>query len=322
MITCFDNLVGIKGVSGYDSPQYDFVNSIAGITTTQLDSIRDQSENYDIDDAWSEIYNRSIKSFYTDVQSKMKRYFKRYQYIDNAITGYYRDDTTLVSGDFKNGYYMDFILESKNLAININSIYINKSNAGAFSLFVYDATTGQLLDTIACGSHTGLKLININKTYATWKHPRLFVAYDETQVDTIKATDFELKYSGTIRKARISNSASMVHQNIASTTSGTGLILNFNVVCSLDNIICSRLAIFQEAFKYKVGVEFCNERIYSDRINRYTLMDRDEAILLRDELILHYEKELTGALDGLKLNERFDPCFECSREINYRSMLP
>jgi len=322
VITCFNNLVGIKGVTGYDEPTYDFVNSIAGITTTQLDSIRDLSENYDIDDTWLEIYNRSIKSFYTDVQSKMKRYFKRYQYQDNTITGYYRENTPLPVDEFLNGYLFDFVLESKNLAININSIFVNKTNVGSFNLYVYDATTGILLDTIACGSGTDFQEIKINKTYSVWKHPRLFIAYDETELETIAANDYELKYQGTWRKARIAKASSKVYQNITNTNQGTGLILNFNVVCSLDNLICSRIAIFQEAFKYKVGVEFCNERIYSDRINPYTLMDRDEAINLRTELIEHYENELTGALDGLQLNERLDPCFECSREINYRTMLP
>jgi hypothetical protein len=321
MITCFSNLVGIKNVTGYDSPTYDFVNSIAGITTTQLDSIRDQSENYDIDDAWLEIYNRATKSFYTDVQSRLKRYFKQYSLVDNVVTGYYRENTALAADNFLNGWYFDLNLESKNIAININSIFINQTNTGAFSLYVYDLSTNTLLDTISVISGTGLRSININKTYTSWKTPRIFIGYLETELTTIEADDLQLKYSGIARRARINNASAKVYQNISTNNNGTGLIVNFNIQCSLDNIICSRLAIFQEPFKYMVGVEFCNERIYSDRINRYTLMDREEAINLRTELKEHYDTILKAALDGLQVNEN-DMCFECSREINYRTLLP
>ena len=44
----------------------------------------------------------------------------------------------------------------------------------------------------------------------------------------------------------------------------------FNLECSVSNFVCQRIDSFKDAFLYKLGIEFCNERIYSDRINRYT----------------------------------------------------
>jgi hypothetical protein len=324
MITCFSNLVGIKGVTGFDSPTYDYVNSIAGITTDQLDQIRDTTgDDYDISDAWETIYNRAIKSFYTDVQSKLKRYFKKYSMIDNVVNAYYRGNVSAPKGSpFLNGWFFDFLLESKNLAVNINSATVFKKTADDFVLYFYDLNTGQLLDQITCTGAANLQhTYNLNKSFLTYKTSRLFVAYNETELSTIVADDLELKHSGIVRRARIASGGSIVYQNISQGDAATGLILNFNIVCSLDNVICSRLALFQEAFKYRVGVSFCDERIYSDRINRYTLMDREQAIELRAELIALYKKELIGALDGMKMREN-DYCFECSREINYRTQLP
>jgi hypothetical protein len=324
MITCFNNLVGIKGVTGYDEPTYDYINSLPGITTDQLDQIRDTTgDDYDISDAWVTIYNRAIKSFYTDVQSKMKRYFKKYSMVDNVVNAYYRGNVDAPFGSpFLNGWVFDFLLESKNLAININSATVFKKNSGAYKIYFYDLNTGAKLDEVTVDGQSNVQhTYNLNKTFSTWKTSRLFVCYDETELQTIVADDLELKHSGIVRRARINKNGSIVYQNISQENAPTGLILNFNVVCSLDNVICSRLALFQEAFKYKVGISFCDERIYSDRINRFTLMDRDEAIALRTEFMEHYEKELIGALDGMKMREH-DYCFECSREINYRSQLP
>ena len=89
----------------------------------------------------------------------------------------------------------------------------------------------------------------------------------------------------------------------------------------VSNFVCQRIDSFKDAFLYKLGIEFCNERIYSDRINRYTLMDRDDAVSLRDEFAAQYDELIEASLKDLKVTES-DECFQCNKAVNYKTQLP
>ena len=78
---------------------------------------------------------------------------------------------------------------------------------------------------------------------------------------------------------------------------------------------------FKDAFLYKLGIEFCKERINSDRINRYTLMDRDQAMELKDSFQKQYQELLQNALIDLRI-ENDGVCFECNKAVNYKMILP
>ena len=117
----------------------------------------------------------------------------------------------------------------------------------------------------------------------------------------------------------VATTADILSANVSG--ANTGLSVTFNLECSVSNFVCQRIDSFKDAFLYKLGVEFCNERIYSDRINRYTLMDREEADRLRIEFNDQYKLLIDAALKDLKIEES-DECFECNRAINYKMMLP
>ena len=111
------------------------------------------------------------------------------------------------------------------------------------------------------------------------------------------------------------------NNNDNATGADTGISVTFNLECSVSNFVCQRIDSFKDAFLYKLGVEFCNERIYSDRVNRYTLMDREDAEKLRIEFDLQYRELIEAALKDLKITES-DECFECNKAVNYKMMLP
>lgn len=318
MIDCLNNYIGVRGLPPYEDPDSGYyINDLQGITTQQLEDISDDEDHYEVRLAWDDIYNRASRLLETDIKNALKKYFKNYSYVTNGITGQLTKSETLPTATNYNGWSFNLGYESKNLVLNISKFDIYLNTAATFDIFVYDLNTGKKLDEISFTGVEGINTFNIGKNYAVHRYSNIFVCYDASEVSVLKMTEY--KPLGFTRSGDIPKSGSVLDSNLSN--SNTGLSVTFNLECSVSNFVCQRIDSFKDAFLYKLGVEFCNERIYSDRINRYTLMDRDDATTLRTELNDQYTLLIDAALEDLKVNES-DQCFECNKAVNYRVMLP
>ena len=319
MISCLSNYIGVKGVAGYENPDSDyFINDLEGITTDQLEEISDDDDHYEPRLAFDDIYNRASRLLESDIKFHLKKYFKRYSFFKNGITGFYKSDTATSAGSNYNGWYFDLSYESKNLTLNLTSVDVYLTSAADFSIYIFDFVTGQQLEKIGVSGVAGKNTFRIEKFYPLHRYNEVFIGYDETEISTYKADDFGLD-GLSLRRGNIAKSGSIVSDNFNS--ADTGLVLNYNIECSVDNFVCQRLSMFKDAFLYKLGIEFCKERINSDRINRYTLMDRDQAMELKDSFQKQYQELLQNALIDLRI-ENDGVCFECNKAVNYKMILP
>ena len=324
MIDCLENYIGVRGIAGLEDPDSGYyINDLQGITTQELEDISDDDQ-YETRLTWDDIYARSSRLLETDIKNALKKYFKRYSYIQNNITGQLRESSsvTLTQSNVFNGWSFDMGFESKNLVLNISTFDIFLNSAVDFSIFVYDLNTGEKLDEIAYTGVAGLNTFRINKNYALHRRSNIFVCYDASVVSVKKMLEYNPgSYS---RSGAVSKTSTIVSTNFDG--ADTGMSLTYNLECSVSNFVCQRIDSFKDAFLYKLGVEFCSERIYSDRINRYTLMDREDAEKLRIEFNDQYALLIDAALKDLKLNGRSfandDTCFECNPVVAKKAMLP
>ena len=320
MITCLNNLIGMRGLADKEDPDSGyFLNDLHGITTDQLEAIGDDTDQYEARLAWDDIYDRSSRIMESDIKTAMNRYYKGYSYKAHSITGALDvKNVTLATEAFYSGWYFDLVGLSPNQSIVFETATIHVVTGSSFSIKVFDALTGEQLFTEDYTATAGLKTYRILQSFPLWKHRQIFVAYDATAI-TVKQVDrFDLNL-GVASANHVSTSASVVNDNL--TASETGMMLNYNVSCSLDNFVCQRIDLFTNPFLYKMGIEFCNERIYSDRINRWTLMDKDEAIALRDELKEQYDELLDNIFRDIRVEEN-DDCFECAKDVTYKVLHP
>ncbi len=95
-----------------------------------------------------------------------------------------------------------------------------------------------------------------------------------------------------------------------------GMVNKYSLVdceeCSLENLVCDNLDKFKLPLWYLYGVEWCAERIHSNRINRYTSIDLKKAKSLRAEFEVEFQRALGLAIDSLDCSE----CLECDN--NYQ----
>lgn len=321
MISCLSNYIGIRNVAGYQNPESGvFINNLPGISTDILEDIS-QDDEYTIQMAWEGILDRAILRFESDVNTWASKYFLNYSLSGQNITGHYDDNEAIATSNNYNGWYFDLLSYSPNLALNINSVELYTANSVSSSIRIYNATTGKLLDEIQFTSVAEeINVIYIAKEYPLWKYPNLFICYDENMIQTIETDDLFIGQFDFLSRRKVGTGTAPTKANLIA-ADDTGLILNYSLNCSIDNFICHRRDFFKEPFWYLLGVEFCNERIYSDRINRYTLLNQDEADKLRNQLEAAYTDKMNGKLKGLKMTEN-DDCFVCNKAVNYRTLLP
>lgn len=89
--------------------------------------------------------------------------------------------------------------------------------------------------------------------------------------------------------------------------------------CDYDVLICDNIDELTPAWKYLLGVSLMIFRLTSDRVNRWTTIQRDEAKELRDFYQSEYEKALH---QGVLLMDTEECCLKCEGNPNTVTWLP
>lgn len=92
-----------------------------------------------------------------------------------------------------------------------------------------------------------------------------------------------------------------------------------NAYCDYEEMACANKPRLMNAWRYLLGNQLMLERLFSSRINRFTTVDREQAIELRDLYQVEYERSLEQASKLLIIS---DCCLKCSGNPQYVTWLP
>ena len=92
-----------------------------------------------------------------------------------------------------------------------------------------------------------------------------------------------------------------------------------NTGCDYDTMICENIEELTLAWKYLLGVSLMIFRLTSDRVNRWTTVDRAQAQELRDFYQVEYQRALN---QGVLLMDTQECCLECSPNPSVVVYLP
>ena len=319
--TCFKNYIGIRGTCDDVAPISSlFINDLAGISLKMISNLSNE-EQQSFQGVWDEIYQRSLNELEGDILVKMQRFFRTNILLENQLTGRYITPHLIEpASNHLKGIYIS-IRESKNTELFINDIelFLGAAVSGA-EIFIYDANDGTLLDTIIFNATAGFNNVPINKKYSIkGQRKRLFVSYNGNIADTIEtnpiAIDTKVGFAN-VQGARIPVGQAVLRDNLEFTGNTHGMVINFNVVCSLDNFICSMRDFFKTALWYKLEENIMLERLTTERINKYTMVNKEKAEELRELYREKYESNLEAVLDNLE-PEGDDLCFPCEKKRTY-----
>ena len=315
----------LKDVGTTDPISGRYLNEMPGIDTDQFDLIKPE-ESYSLEAAWDDIERRAISKFETILNRWGVKYFKNYSYIENIVTGQYSTNDAVPIGSSLRGYLLkDFTSSQVNQAVNVQFVHLYSTVDIDSVIYIYNATTGDLLDAITHSFVSGqINKVTINKQYPLWKYPNLFICYNDADIASKKASNLGYDRLNNLSSGKVSNTASVVTGNISDVGStGQGLIVSYSINCAWDNFISQRMQIFEEPYMYLLAAEFCYERIFSDRINKYTLLNKPQA----EESLAYFQDEgnsmLENTLKGMVVDYGHnDICFQCDRAVTYRHAIP
>lgn len=312
MITCLDGYFGLKNV--VTGTRY--INELPGFRSSTLDDIKDDEDT--IEEAWETIHDRALRNYEQDLTNKLKKYFKRYQIIDSTVTSNVETNEILSNSDEYIGWMFDVVSWSKNTKIVIEQVNFFLPSAQNGSIYVYDATIGTRLFEKSFTGVEGINTVFIDQEFATYKYTRLFVCYDASQITPYKTNDYGFGVFNFYRK-KVSKSSAVIKSNMSE--SDSGLIISYNIKCSIDNFVCQRMSIFIQPLLYKLGIEFLRECRDSLEMNRHTLLDTEQREAQITDFQEQYDMMLENTMKDMVVKES-DDCFVCNKAISKRIMLP
>ena len=272
-ITCLTDYIGLRGTCATATPVSGlYVNDLAGISLKALANLSNE-EQQSYQGVWDEIQRRALAELESDTLVKMQKYFKPNVLIENNQTGYFLSPPeTETASAFKKGVAID-IIGSKNMVIFINQVELYTVSAITDSIKIYDYNNGSLLDTIAFTSVANTSnVIVINKSYdLTGQKKKLFISYNGALTNSIKTTynpywEDSANFS-IVRGASVASASSVIESNLTFDSNSGGLIVNFNVACSIQRFICMNRESYKTPLLYKLGEHVMLERLTSERLN-------------------------------------------------------
>lgn len=333
-LSCLIGHIGIEGCGG-EVPVSDlYINRLPGIELESIEKIATQDqENYS--GVWSDIQERAVRRFRNEI---VKEFKKRYKIktitqsidIEKLID---TDEVTAAATQYR-GFTLELNQESQQyVASNLQSIYIQTlplylPSELNTTVKIYDLDTQTELFTKAVTGSEGWNNVAVNEVFAA---RRIYVAYDSTLVDSIEQDITELKhavlypdsshclcYTWGNQNVEIKGASSTIADKFTITQGNDtfGLSGLFSIKCSYDALICNNLDTFETALWYLCAAEFCFERRFTSRLNKFTLFNKEKAKELQEAYEERFMSELETAIGGINLNLK-DSCLECNEQFIY-----
>lgn len=334
---CLTDWIGIKwkGAEAPDSGLY--INQLPGVSLKSIDDLAN-AEQVSFLGVWSDVQTRSLTRLKTEVTNYFsKRYQLRTISESLKLPTYYTNDTQNTPADANyRGFTYDMGWYASGLA-SIHIEYLNLyllSDAPGLVIKVFevaDQQTAWEIDSFTVDAVAGWNRIKVLKNYSVYK---IFVGYDATDIESVYMplntvwsggywwTSFmwgppNSPYQAILRGA----SSDIPYGNLVELNNLYGMSGDISIICSFDEILCSNKEKFTECLWYLLGIELMTERLYSDRLNRYTTIDLKRAADLRTEFETRFMESMKSTFDGIEL-QTWDGCITCNAQVQLVHALP
>jgi len=338
MLTCLNNWIGVKGCTDPLPLSGFYINDLPGVDLRSIDQIAND-EQVDFQGVFDEIQKRAVQRFDTDIRGKfaerwqiktLTQSIQPVQDVDTATTfapaAEYRGILKEFNNVDANVVYSNLLVHS----IQTVQIYSQNTQAGV-DVKVFDADLGtELFTTTATLTADTWVTVQVNQSFTA---KRIFICYDATLITSYSLNYNLLEDTFCNCSSRIKGATSAISPiSLTTGEESYGLTAEMASKCSYEGLVCNNKECFTQALLYLLGMELMTERIYSDRLNRWTTTDLKSAKELRKEfhakykggiigaetdLELSVEGELDIALNGLNLDLR-DCCLQCNEEIIFK----
>ena len=316
-MSCYQNYVTIDRTTQSRSGLYAV--DLPGVELSMLELLT-KEDQADYLEFWEMIYKKAWDNFVSDLTHALQDKF----YVDSKLisreTSQFKSD---IGGTGLSGVTIEFQLPRyARLHIISCDIWSNSSySSPEFEVKVYDQDAdGDELASVTQEVTEGANTVFIDQEFETNK---VLVAFDRDMFTDLRETE----------NKRYLNSPYMSYTpidcsfdcggyfgRITQYNTG-GLNVKYNVICSVEKFACENINLFKQAFFFRIGLELVYERIFGNRLNRFSTMTLERQEELTKYYSLEYEKNLERSVRSQGMQE--DPyCFSCKALVSRRSDTP
>ncbi len=346
---CLIDYIGLKDCETDTSPSGLFINQLAGVELAMINSIADEDQA-DYLGVWADVQQRAALRFKNDVKAIFAERYKLKQIYKSIDVGNIVDvnNFTVHSSTYR-GFKVELNCSDSDYAPSnlqvfyVQTIKFNALNSDNTNIYIIDLDTGETLYTKAYSTIIGWNYIQVNQTFTA---RRIFICIDAFNIDLpnldISTINNSLFYNcndydycfdcgcGTVGKITGSEYDTNTQTYIDSPSNTYGVSAIFSIQCQFEPVVCNNLNVFASAWLYLLGSELMDERIYTSRLNEYTLFDKIKAKELKrifeakykggivDEIT--YYGELNTTINSINLNLG-DACLECNHLYQFREAI-
>ncbi len=315
---CFDGYIGVgshctTGIS--ESGKY--LTDLPGVTLQNIDSVADESQLSFLG-VFADVEKRAISRISKDVLSFMKSKYDLKKSIQTyTITGELGDSVSSLNTHLGLNLYTSTFY-SELLQFHVSKVYLYASSIEDTTVKVYAENVELYSQTIT--TEIGWNEIYVNRSF---RESEINIVYDSSVFTHVNHYDLEScncvcdAFDGLNIVVR---GVSKNGNAYSFSNDSYGLKADISLRCLHDSIICANIDIYADAYLYALGVELMRERLYSDRINRFTTVDRKRAQELLDLFTQDYADFLDTANNTVQLNN--DSCIECIESSGSKWVMP
>jgi len=334
---CLIDYIGLKGCTATTPDSGLYINSLPGVNLKKIDDAADDQQ-VNFDGVWDDVQLRAARRFRSDVIAAMGQNYtlKRLARTLNLQRVADTATTTAPSAQYRGFSYElneadDDIVDSNLQTIHLQSVGVYMTSSGTLDFVIYDLETSELLYSVKTATLAeGWNTVNFEKKYLDSK--RIFVGYDATGVTSVKldpdlADDYFECCKGRIQGGYSATATPTVVTDIANTY---GLAPILNVRCEWDALVCGNKDLFVNAWWYLLGAELMSEIMMSDRLNRWTTVNRTQieqqkaifetqyrgGVVVIGDTEVTFDGLLPNAIKGVYINQN-DCCVECSNQYTF-----
>lgn len=314
---CLKGYIGINYCESETTESGIYINQLAGISLKSIDNIAND-EHINFLGVWNHVEDRAIRRLNSKANSIFSSKYQTKKVLSNIEVN--RNVSDLI---ITNGSYRGLRLYNQSVSSELASIYIQ-------CLWLYSETEVLDADIFIENKFSNIiysKKFNLSegwnklRVYQVFSETELIIYYDDSQIQSKNlileenntncscenncSSDCQLEVSGFQRNNNL--------DSIVNNTFGLSVIASLR--CSIQSIICNNIDIFQSALLYALGLEFAYERMYSDRINRYTKLDAKEAESLFVDYLNEFNNSIQDAINSIYVKDD-DVCIVCNSIIS------
>jgi hypothetical protein len=341
---CLSNFIGVRWQNAPQPESNLWINDLQGISLKMLDSIANE-EQITFFDMWNSVQARAVQRINTDVVREFSKRYRLYRLVDNTTwlksvdltqttapaAQYLGFEIEMGLPQYDSGWQMGWV--SSLQVIHVQSLSLYLIEAGPVTIHFFNIIANSVYEltenAITINGVAGWNEIPVYTDF--YGVQRLFIGYDGTSITAPMLpldndedwTNYNIylqmsEGNGLVRAGTIPNPAT---QTTNFTNNTYGLVGVVGIRCRFENLVCDNKTLFATPMWYLLGAELMAERIYSDRVNRYTTIDIDKAQKLRLEFEKRYALELESACDGIELSWT-DCCLEPNGQVRVVDQVP